>query len=345
MTHLKETKQTILGILMVLVILLGIKWNQGVVTAATLGKATLSIVSRTTTSVELKYSKIEKATGYQIYRATKQDGLYKKIKTTKSLTYKDTGVTSGKSYYYKVRAYKNTSGKNYYGSFSNIKGVKLALGKTSGLVAYGTEEGIKLNWNQVSNAKSYRIYRASSKSGSYKYITSLTSLSYLDKNISNEKTYYYKVRAYSIINTTKYYGASKTVSAKKISNTGSKSYQQKVIDLVNKERRAQGLSELTTTGKLENAAYKRAKEIVTVFDHTRPDGSSCFTVLGEYGISYLACGENIAYGQRTPEEVVDAWMHSEGHRRNIMSSNFGKIGIGYYVENGIAYWVQLFTNA
>lgn len=123
-------------------------------------------------------------------------------------------------------------------------------------------------------------------------------------------------------------------------------YASEVVRLVNIERANYGLSPLTMTQNLNNAATVRANEIVTSFSHTRPNGTSCFTVLSELGISYNACGENIAAGQRTPEEVVTAWMNSEGHRANILNSSFNKIGVGV-VESSSGYgiyWSQMFTN-
>ena len=100
-----------------------------------------------------------------------------------------------------------------------------------------------------------------------------------------------------------------------------------------------------TTAELNAEAQARANEIVTLFDHSSPDGSSCFTVFGEYGVAYMAAGENIAAGQTTPESVMNSWMNSSGHRSNILGGNFGHIGVGY-VQGGSYghYWVQLFTN-
>ena len=104
-----------------------------------------------------------------------------------------------------------------------------------------------------------------------------------------------------------------------------------------------GLSELELDADLCAAAQARAQEIAQSFSHTRPDGSSCFTILEEFGISYRAAGENIAMGQRTPEEVMDGWMNSSGHRANILNGTFTSIGVGYYVDGaGAAHWVQIF---
>lgn len=128
------------------------------------------------------------------------------------------------------------------------------------------------------------------------------------------------------------------------SNTANSSYAEEVLRLVNVERSKAGLSPLTTNTTLEAAADKRAQETAVSFSHTRPNGSKFSTVLQEYGISYRTAGENIAYGQRTPQDVVNAWMNSPGHRANILNSNFNKIGIGVYQSNGVIYWSQLFTN-
>lgn len=128
------------------------------------------------------------------------------------------------------------------------------------------------------------------------------------------------------------------------SNTSLSSYASEVLRLVNVERAKAGLPALTTNSTLTTAANKRAQEIKQTFSHTRPNGTSCFTVLGEYGVSYRTAGENIAYGQKTPQEVVNGWMNSPGHRANILKSSFGKVGIGVYQSGGVYYWTQLFTD-
>ena len=87
----------------------------------------------------------------------------------------------------------------------------------------------------------------------------------------------------------------------------------------------------------------RARESAQSFSHTRPDGGSFSTALTEAGVSYIRSGENIAYGQTTPQQVVQAWMDSAGHRANILDAGFTHIGVGYAVVNGTAYWTQLFT--
>ena len=105
---------------------------------------------------------------------------------------------------------------------------------------------------------------------------------------------------------------------------------------VNAERAKYGLSSLTVSDELTRAACVRASEIVRQFSHTRPDGSSCFTVSG------AAYGENIAKGQSSADRVMVAWMSSEGHRANILRESYGSIGVCAQKVNGVIYWVQLF---
>ena len=121
-------------------------------------------------------------------------------------------------------------------------------------------------------------------------------------------------------------------------------YESEVFRLVNVEREKYGLSPLIQDNGTTKVARLRAKEIVKSFSHTRPDGSTCFTAANELGVSYRLAGENIAYGYPTPQKVVNGWMNSEGHRKNILSFSFKKVGIGCYKSNGVLYWTQFFTN-
>lgn len=127
------------------------------------------------------------------------------------------------------------------------------------------------------------------------------------------------------------------------SNIENLSYVEQVVALVNEERAKEGLSPVALDSQISAAAQVRAKEAAQSFSHTRPNGSSCFTALKEAGISYRGAGENIAYGQATPSAVMQDWMNSSGHRANIMNAKYTKIGVGYTVINGVAYWAQFFT--
>ena len=127
-----------------------------------------------------------------------------------------------------------------------------------------------------------------------------------------------------------------------ISNT---QFVAEVLRLCNIERQNANLSPLSASAQLNQAAAIRANEIITSFSHTRPDGTSCFTVLKQLNIPYNTCGENIAAGQKTPQEVVTGWMNSEGHRKNILNPAFNKLGVGYVTGGSYGHnWVQLFSN-
>ena len=120
-------------------------------------------------------------------------------------------------------------------------------------------------------------------------------------------------------------------------------FAAEVVNLVNQERAKAGLSPLTIHTQAESAAAVRAKEIERSFSHTRPDGSSFYTALTSAGIRYQSAGENIAYGQMTPREVMDSWMNSSGHRANILNEKYTSIAVSHYQNGaGVHYWVQLF---
>lgn len=124
---------------------------------------------------------------------------------------------------------------------------------------------------------------------------------------------------------------------------GDDPYLDQLVALVNEERGKAGVALLERSEPACAAAAIRAGEIVTSFSHTRPDGSPYKTVLSQAGIGYRNCGENVAFGYRTPEEVMAGWMASEGHRANILEETYSSIGIGYCKgSNGQTYWVQLF---
>ena len=121
-------------------------------------------------------------------------------------------------------------------------------------------------------------------------------------------------------------------------------FAEEVLYYVNVERENAGLKPLTLSQGLMEAAEIRAKELTQSFSHTRPDGTDCFTAVK---IPYRRIGENVAAGQPTPKDVVEAWMDSPGHRENILDPRFGQMGIGYCFDSDTGYrhfWVQLFKD-
>ncbi len=146
-----------------------------------------------------------------------------------------------------------------------------------------------------------------------------------------------------------------TGSDKGTSNTGSNTststnsnsssvsqFEQQVITLTNAERAKEGLPALQADTTLMKSARAKSDDMAknNYFSHTSPTYGSPFDQMKSLGISYKSAGENIAQGQKTPQEVVQAWMESPGHRENIMNASYTHIGVGYS-SNG-NYWTQQF---
>lgn len=121
-----------------------------------------------------------------------------------------------------------------------------------------------------------------------------------------------------------------------------RSFEQEVIRLVNEQRVQNGLNPLTENWELSRVARYKSQDMVDnrYFSHTSPTYGSPFQMIRAFGISFRRAGENIAYGQRTPQAVVNAWMNSSGHRANILNASYTQIGVGYVADGN--YWTQMF---
>jgi uncharacterized YkwD family protein len=124
--------------------------------------------------------------------------------------------------------------------------------------------------------------------------------------------------------------------------TGISQYAQQVIELTNKERARAGLPALKADAQLSAVAQKKSQDMQQnhYFSHTSPTYGSPFDMMRDFGVTYKTAGENIAQGQRTPQEVVTAWMNSPGHRANILNQQFTHIGVGF--EQAGNHWTQMF---
>ena len=124
-----------------------------------------------------------------------------------------------------------------------------------------------------------------------------------------------------------------------------RSKAEEIVRLVNEERKRLGLNELVIDEAMMTAAETRAKEQKTLFSHTRPDGTKCFTVFDQYEIPANYRGENLASGSKCPPDyVMKMWIASEGHYANIKNDRFTRIGVGYFESGSYGYWAQLFAN-
>ncbi|MGN0343002.1 MAG: CAP domain-containing protein [Roseburia sp.] len=127
-------------------------------------------------------------------------------------------------------------------------------------------------------------------------------------------------------------------------------YAAQVVTLLNQYRQANGLGTLDTSDIMTTAANTRSYEISYYFDHTRPNGTSCFSLLENKG--YWGMGENIASGFSSPEAVMAGWKSSPGHNANMLTSTYTNVGVGVFAEKKIGingkvtyyyHWVQLFS--
>ena len=129
-------------------------------------------------------------------------------------------------------------------------------------------------------------------------------------------------------------------------------YKDEVYALVNEARTESGLDPLERDAELDAAADIRAGEYASIKSiridgqgHTRLNGSKFSTVLTEMGINWSGgASENSSARRKTPDEVMTAWLESDGHRANILRENRTHIGIGIRQDSdGRLYWIQLFT--
>lgn len=124
-----------------------------------------------------------------------------------------------------------------------------------------------------------------------------------------------------------------------------KAFEYEVIRLTNVQRSKQGLQLLKSNWQLSRVARYKSQDMINkgYFAHTSPTYGSPFTMMESFGIRFSSAGENIAKGQRTAQDVVNAWMNSSGHRANILSPSYSEIGVGLAKDrNGVAYWTQMF---
>jgi len=195
----------------------------------TINKLTgLKVSRRTSTSVTLKWNKtlVENdvanrlVSGYYIYRSTSSDSGFKKIATIEdgnTVTYKNKGLSAGKTYYYRVQPYKTYKGENGKGQYATVTAKTLGkLGTVSGLKKASVTVGsISLKWGSVSTASGYQIYRSSKKSSGYSLVATVTKAKYTHKGLLSGTSGYYKVRAYRNEDGKKVYGKySSVISAK-----------------------------------------------------------------------------------------------------------------------------------
>lgn len=124
--------------------------------------------------------------------------------------------------------------------------------------------------------------------------------------------------------------------------------ENEVIRLVNVQRANAGLQQLKTNWQLSRVARYKSADMAQpppkgYFAHTSPTYGTPFQMMESFGLRFSSAGENIAYGQQTPAEVMNDWMNSPGHKNNILSRSYTEIGVGLAKnKNGVCYWTQQF---
>lgn len=182
----------------------------------------VKVVNTNYNTNKINWSKVNKSHGYVLYRATSKNGVYSPVKNIKSgaiLSYTNTNLKTGQTYYYKVRPYRVTiDGKKVYGNYSSIVSAKPTLSRPSIRVTAGTNKAI-IKWNKVSGASGYEVKRSNSNSDKYITVSNITknsNIPYTNSKLTRGKTYYYKVRAYRTIDGKKVYSSYSTVKSIKV---------------------------------------------------------------------------------------------------------------------------------
>ena len=167
--------------------------------------------------IKLSWKASDNAAGYEVYQ--KNGKTFKKIATVKKTSYTVKKLTTGTKYTFKVRAYGTVDGKKTYSGYTKAVSAKPAPAAPQKVaVKNSAKKTAKLSWKKVAGADGYEVYRSNSAKGKFKKIAtskSGKSVSYTNKKLSKNKTYYYKVRAYKNVKGKKVYGGySKVVKIK-----------------------------------------------------------------------------------------------------------------------------------
>ena len=172
--------------------------------------ASFAAKSASYSSNKLNWAAVAGATGYDIYCAASSAGPFVQICTAgaTSTSYYDRSLTTGLMYYYKIRACRLVDGAKIAGAYSAIMSAKPVPSiPGSFTVARYSSTSIRTSWAAVSGANGYLVYRATSATGTYSLVRTTTSTSIINGGLINGRTYYYKVRAFRLVGTTRIYGA------------------------------------------------------------------------------------------------------------------------------------------
>lgn len=299
-------------------------------------------LNKSTANVPIGYSVTLKVSNADNVEWSTKDSSIAKIKSAKGNTAKIVGVSSGTTY---ISA---KVGKKTLKCKVTVKKSFITADKDEVLVAKGDKVTLTFN---VSGSKKIAYSNGGPEKctiTSAKWSGNKLKITVKGKDVGSAliKVYTKGYSKTTMETVTVNVSGKNTNKGSASSTSNNVSIEEQVLELVNAERKAAGKSAVKLDSTLNEVAELRANELLKNLSHTRPDGTSCFTAFDAKGVKYDSASENIAAGQRTPEELMSSWMSSTGHKDNILDSNATKMGIALVtVPSGYGYyWVQVFTD-
>lgn len=172
--------------------------------------------SMTYTSVKVTWATVAGVSGYSVYRALSETGPYTLITSKTAVSHTDSGLTTGTTYYYKISAYLTSGATKTYSNLTAAVSVTPApIAPTNFNVVKSSTTSIKITWYAAPGANGYEIYRATSATGNFTLLLDTKACSYVNAKLTTNTTYYYKVRAYSVVGGKKIYGGFTVVKSAK----------------------------------------------------------------------------------------------------------------------------------
>ena len=363
---MKRKRCSFLALLMLAVMLLIPVSTQAAAKPGTVKLSSIKAVDYN--KINIKWKKTSGAMNYIVYYKKAGSNKWIKVKTLDNAKSNYTHTSSkkypivvGQKYQYTVKAYNKKTKKS--GSY-NTKGLTAStVPQTVKLISatYDKDtEGVTISWKKAGGADKYIVYARNKKNTEWLYLGNTTGTSYFDEfpytNCDNIYTVVGCVNRNNV--RSKFDGNGVKVFVPKneeddddsivdptpVPQFTDEKFAAEIFRLTNVERTKHGEPLVQTNDDLNRAAMQRAKEISIKFSHTRPDGTNALTVFGEYNhIPDNNAAENIAAGFTSPQDVVDGWMGSPGHRVALLNTYSTHLGVGVCKSGSTYYCVQLFT--
>ena len=184
-----------------------------------IGRPEVKLTNAAYNKIKLTWNRQEGTDGYEISRSTSKNTGYKVVKTVaggSQIKYTDGKLSCGKTYYYKIRAYKDSSLGRLYGTESKIVKLKAAPDQAVIAKASAGKGSATIKVKKQSGVNGYEVRRSQKMKSGYKKVKAGKSLTVKDTKLSSKKTYYYKVRAYKTVKGKKVYGAYSQVKVVKV---------------------------------------------------------------------------------------------------------------------------------